>query len=115
MRRLTAIVACLVLPVLVAGCNDRPTPTAAVLGADDARAIAVATFTDAHRGGGALTNVTATVELTPGVKVGPNAGRQVWTVKVDGTVTDANGTRYDSHFWIEVDPATGVATVIGRG
>ncbi|HXI46245.1 MAG TPA: hypothetical protein VNH13_08080 [Candidatus Acidoferrales bacterium] len=116
-RRLAMVLLVFVLAIVaaIAGCDATPPPTRTELGAADARAIAIATFTNANHGAGVLTNVVAIVERTPGMKVGPNAGRDVWTVRVIGTVTDANGSHYDSAFWIEVDPATGVATVLGRG
>jgi hypothetical protein len=110
MRRVALVIALL----LGAGCSSPASPSPSI-GAEQARSIAVGVFEQRHAVGEVISDVTSSVALTPGVETGPNAGRQVWTVKVDGRITDANEQSYISHFWIEVDTQSGVPSVIGTG
>ena len=61
-------------------------------------------------------DLTSSTEPGTGRGGGPNAGQAVWIVKVDATVTDrAARATYQSHFWIEVNRATGAPTLIAYG
>lgn len=63
-----------------------------------------------------VSNLSSSTKATTGMQRGPNAGRAVWLVQVDGTITEASpGARYQSHFLIEVSQATGVPTIVGQG
>ena len=45
---------------------------------------------------------------------GPNSGRAVWLVQVDTTEAVKGGT-YQAHYWIEVNEASGVPTLVAYG
>ena len=62
-----------------------------------------------------ITDLTSTVGAAAGAP-GPNAGQDVWLVKVDATVADSfSGATYPSHFLIEVNQGTGIPTIVGYG
>lgn len=50
-----------------------------------------------------------------GNPTGPNAGQPVWTVKIDTTESVGGGEGWNAHYWIEVNKATGVPTLIAYG
>jgi len=58
-------------------------------------------------------STSATWEI--GSPTGPNAGKRVWDVKVDAQISEPSGASYGSHFWIEVNAATGIPTLIAYG
>jgi hypothetical protein len=65
-----------------------------------------------------VTELTSNAVAATGTSGGPNAGRPVWRVQVDATVTPSDqspGEGYRSHFLIEVNQATGVPTLIAYG
>lgn len=66
--------------------------------------------------------VTVTIEqLTSGVQGGtggpksPNASQAVWTVEIDTMESTKGGEPWPAHYWIEVNQATGVPTLIAYG
>ena len=62
-----------------------------------------------------ITDLTSTVGAAAGAP-GPNAGQDVWLVKVDATVADSvSGATYPSHFLIEVNQGTGIPAIVGYG
>jgi hypothetical protein len=118
MRRALAT---LFLAAIVSSCGGPVTTTgpgsSGAMLFDEAAAIQVAThvFQTAQPIGATISNLTAKASLEPGAANGANAGRTVWVVQVDGDISQPPGATYTSHFLIEVDPATGAATVVGQG
>ena len=121
LRLVRVVVATLLLLAVIAGCSEPGNPTAppasGAVNVDQAAAIQIAThiFQTAHPIGAAISNLTTKASLTAGTQPGPNAGHTVWLVQVDGDISQPPGATYTSHFLIEVDPASGAATVVGQG
>jgi hypothetical protein len=80
-----------------------------------AGATAVALFRSCALPNAIIDDLTSRVAPVSGVRGGPNEGQSVWQVQVDATITEPGGTRYLSHFLIEVNQVTGVPTIIGMG
>ena len=89
---------------------------AGALTAAVAEQTATALFRACELQGATITNLSAVATPSTGMRLGPNAGQVVWRVQVDATVTEpTSGTRYASHFLIEVNEATGVPTIVALG
>lgn len=61
-----------------------------------------------------ITNLTSSVKEDTGGPMSPNAGQAVWLVQIDTTEAVKGGT-YPAHYWVEVNQATGVPTLIAYG
>lgn len=61
-----------------------------------------------------ITNLTSNVKNGTGEPTGPNAGQAVWVVQIDTTEAVKGGT-YEAHYWVEVNQATGVPTLVAYG
>ena len=61
-----------------------------------------------------ITDLTSNVKGGTGEPRGPNAGQAVWLVQIDTTEAVKGGT-YQAHYWVEVNQATGVPTLVAYG
>jgi hypothetical protein len=61
-----------------------------------------------------ITDLTSNVTAGTGGPMGPNAGQAVWLVQVD-TTEAVKGGAYQAHYWVEVNQATGVPTLVAYG
>ena len=62
-----------------------------------------------------ITALTSTVNGGMGGPKSPNAGQAVWEVKIDTMESVKGGDAYPAHYWIEVNQATGIPTLIAYG
>lgn len=62
-----------------------------------------------------ITSLTSSVSGGTGGPKSPNAGEPVWEVKIDTMESVKGGDPYPAHYWIEVNQATGVPTLIAYG
>lgn len=127
----------LVTPFLLVGCSgqasDSPTALSCQPYGSASKAVAVSirlgpvTASVAQETGVALfracqlptsmiSDLTSDSRAATGMARGPNDGSVVWLVQVDATITEPSpGGRYQSHFLIEVNQATGMPTIVGQG
>jgi len=61
-----------------------------------------------------ITDLTSSVKAATGGPMSPSAGEPVWEVQID-TTEAAKGEPYPAHYWVEVNQATGVPTLIAYG
>ncbi len=61
-----------------------------------------------------ITDLTSSVKEGTGEPRGPNAGQPVWLVQIDAREAVRGGT-YPAHYWVEVNQATGVPTLVAYG
>jgi len=61
-----------------------------------------------------ITDLASNVKGGTGERSGPNAGQPVWLVQIDTTEAVKGGT-YPAHYWVEVNQATGVPTLVAYG
>lgn len=100
------------------GATPAPVPftfTVGPVGESAAAATAVGLFRACALPTATINDLSARTAPVSGVRGGPNEGQSVWSVQVDATITEPGGTRYLSHFLIEVNQVTGVPTVMGMG
>jgi len=62
-----------------------------------------------------ITHLTSSVNAGTGGPKSPNAGQSVWEVKIDTMESVRGGDPYPAHYWIEVNQATGIPTLIAYG
>ena len=62
-----------------------------------------------------ITKLTSSVSAGTGGPQSPNAGQSVWVVEIDTLESIRGGDAYPAHYWIEVNQATGVPTLIAYG
>lgn len=61
-----------------------------------------------------ITDLASNVKGGTGEPSGPNAGQAVWLVQID-TTEAVKGGAYPAHYWVEVNQATGVPTLVAYG
>ena len=61
-----------------------------------------------------IASLASNVKGGTGEPSGPNAGQAVWLVQIDTTEAVKGGT-YQAHYWVEVNQATGVPTLVAYG
>ena len=76
---------------------------------------AVALIRTCQDDGATILDLTSSPESATGQPSGPNGGQPVWRVRVDATIRDPSGAGYQSHWWIEVNQATGIPTLVAYG
>lgn len=94
-----------------------PPASPAAVSQSDAEAIGIALFRACSGPPALVKDVTVSTRAASGMRLGPNAGQPVWLVQIQARVT-INASPYafyTSAFLIEVNAATGAATVIGQG
>lgn len=101
--------------------GSTPAPVAVSIGlgpvtAALAEETGVALFRACQLPSSVISDLTSGSRAATGMARGPNDGLAVWLVQVDATITEPSpGGRYQSHFLIEVNQATGMPTIVGQG
>lgn len=62
-----------------------------------------------------IRDLTSGVKAATGGPKSPNAGQPVWEVKIDTMESIKGGAAHSAHYWIEVNQATGIPTMIAYG
>lgn len=62
-----------------------------------------------------ITDLTSSVKAGMGGPNSPNAGQSVWEVQIDTMESVNGGAAYAAHYWIEVNQASGIPTLVAYG